>query len=66
MDCGGNGEKRAGSRMAAGMGVGARAEKMHLPGSFRRQRAEPRTPRLGEILRLCRGLRQQGRKLGLL
>lgn len=58
-------KKEAGSRLTAGMGGAARAEEMCLPGSLWRQRTEPRTPRLGEILSLCRGLRQQGRKLGL-
>lgn len=53
-------KQEAGSRVAAGMGGGARAEKLCLPGSLWRQRAVPRTRRLGEIPSLCRGLRQQG------
>lgn len=55
--------QEAGSRVTAGMGGGARAEKLCLPGSLWRQRAVPRTRRLGEIPGLCRGLRQQGRML---
>lgn len=58
-------KKEAGSRLTAVMGGAARAEEMCLPGSLWRQRAEPRTPRLGARLSLCRGLRQQDRKLGL-
>lgn len=55
--------QEAGRRVTAGMGGGARAEELCLPGSLWRQRAVPRTHRLGEIPSLCRGLRQQGRML---